>query len=65
MLICTMFATRLSPAWCGMYAGALTVALPVVGFSTGVALTHETGQGLGGRGLCGRGQGGRSFQQLL
>lgn len=62
MLICAMFATRLSPAWCGMYAGALTVALPVVGFSAGVALAHgrfprllwanvATGWDLGGRGL--------------
>lgn len=39
-LICAMFATRLSLAWCGMCTGALTVALPVVGFSAGVALPH-------------------------
>lgn len=67
MLICAMFDTRLSPAWCGMYAGVLTVALPVVGFSAGVALAHgrfprlpwanaTTGQGLGGRGFSGKGR---------
>lgn len=44
MLICAMFATRLSPALCGMYTGVLTVALPVVGSSTGVALAHERDQ---------------------
>lgn len=44
MLICAMFATRLSPALCGMYTGVLTVALPVVESSTGVALAHERDQ---------------------
>lgn len=76
MLICAMFATRLSPPRRGMCAGALTVALAVVGFSAGVALPcgrfprllwdhAATGWGLGGRGFGGRGLGGGSFGQLF
>lgn len=44
MLICAMFATRLSRAVHGMYREVLTVVLPVVQSSSGVVLGDERDQ---------------------
>lgn len=44
MLICSMFATRLSWAVCGMYREVLMVVLPVVPSSTGVVQEDESDQ---------------------